>query len=90
MLAFTCLLRFDEVLKIQSHDIHIIQEGNMLEVTLPFRKTNQFGGEKYINRTGFGTLSDFVFSHQRSHPLCSTPCHMNWLTSAQSVPMRTG
>src|SRR5260221_6376490 len=43
-LAFTCLLRFDEVLKIQSHDLTLLSEPSRLMVTLPFRKTNQFGG----------------------------------------------
>jgi hypothetical protein len=42
-LAFTCLLRFDEVLKIQVHDITVLPD-NCLEVRLPFRKTSQFGG----------------------------------------------
>jgi len=42
-LAFTCLLRFDEVLKIQTHDITVLSE-SCLEVRLPFRKTSQFGG----------------------------------------------
>ncbi len=43
-LAFTCLLRFDEVLKIQAHDITLLSHKH-LEVRLPFRKTSQFGGE---------------------------------------------
>jgi hypothetical protein len=48
-LAFTCLLRFDEVLKIQAHDITLLQvpgadQHSSIEVRLPFRKTSQFGG----------------------------------------------
>jgi hypothetical protein len=42
-LAFLCLLRFDEVLKIQMHDIRFVSEEHV-ELTLPFRKTSQFGG----------------------------------------------
>lgn len=42
-LAFLCLLHVDEVLKIKSQDI-IILDDNKLQVTLPFRKTSQFGG----------------------------------------------
>lgn len=42
-LAFSCLLRFDEVLKIQAQDITLLSETS-LEVKLPFRKTSQFGG----------------------------------------------
>lgn len=42
-LSFLCLLRFDEVLKIQMHDIEWISD-TCIKLTLPFRKTNQFGG----------------------------------------------
>jgi hypothetical protein len=42
-IAFSCLLRVDEVLKIQSHDIISLGE-RKLQLTLPFRKTSQFGG----------------------------------------------
>ena len=42
-LAFSCLLRFDEVLKIQAHDITVHSNG-CLEIRLPYRKTSQFGG----------------------------------------------
>ncbi|KAF9233222.1 hypothetical protein BU15DRAFT_54200 [Melanogaster broomeanus] len=41
-IAFICLLRCDEVLKIQLHDIELFEEGFVL--TLPFRKTHQNGG----------------------------------------------
>ncbi|KAJ7900693.1 hypothetical protein B0H14DRAFT_3753009, partial [Mycena olivaceomarginata] len=44
VLSFLCLLRFDEVLKIQMHDIEWISD-KCIKLTLPFRKTNQFGGE---------------------------------------------
>ncbi|KAJ7222300.1 DNA breaking-rejoining enzyme, partial [Mycena pura] len=46
LLMFTCLLRVDEVLKIQAHDIVLNAEGNAITVTLPFRKTHQFGDIK--------------------------------------------
>ena len=42
-IAFLCLLCVDEVLKIQSHEL-IVLAGNRLQLTLPFRKTSQFGG----------------------------------------------
>ena len=42
-LAFLCLLRVDEVLKIQSQDL-IVLSPTMLQLTLPFRKTDQVGG----------------------------------------------
>jgi hypothetical protein len=43
-IAFLCLLRFDEVLKIQVHDIEIVSS-TCIKLTLPFRKTDQTGGE---------------------------------------------
>jgi hypothetical protein len=45
-LAFTCLLRFDEVLQIQHHHIKVIdKEAGKIELNLLFRKTNQYGGK---------------------------------------------
>lgn len=45
-LAFLCLLRVDEVLNIQLEHIEFIENGSrsILVLTLPFRKTHQFGG----------------------------------------------
>jgi hypothetical protein len=39
-IAFLCLLRFDEVLKIQVHDIKFVDtaEGSYIELLLPFRE----------------------------------------------------
>ncbi|KAF7306269.1 hypothetical protein MIND_00417800 [Mycena indigotica] len=45
VLAFLCLLRFDEALKIQHQDIKRLDE-HSFEVTLPFRKTSQYGDIK--------------------------------------------
>ncbi|KAJ7618074.1 DNA breaking-rejoining enzyme [Roridomyces roridus] len=42
VLAFLCLLRFDEVLKIQLEDIEFVSP-ICVKLTLPFRKTHQFG-----------------------------------------------
>jgi len=44
LIAFTCLLRFDEVLKIQHHHIEVVDEAHgHIRLTLPFRKTHQYG-----------------------------------------------
>jgi hypothetical protein len=44
-IAFLCLLRFDEVLRIQLKDIEVIdKEKGHIKLTLPFRKTHQYGG----------------------------------------------
>ncbi|KAJ7602151.1 hypothetical protein FB45DRAFT_761277 [Roridomyces roridus] len=42
VLAFLCLLRFDEVLKIRLEDIQFVTP-TCVKLTLPFRKTHQFG-----------------------------------------------
>lgn len=42
-IAFMCLLRVDEVLKIRME--HIEFEPGKMILTLPFRKTHQFGGK---------------------------------------------
>jgi hypothetical protein len=51
-IAFLCLLRFDEALKIQAHHLEVINEktGEM-KLTLPFRKTHKFGGtySRYVD-----------------------------------------
>jgi len=44
VLSFLCLLRSDELLKIQIHDIEIVNMDCFI-LTLPFRKTDQYGGE---------------------------------------------
>ncbi|KIK05452.1 hypothetical protein K443DRAFT_120460, partial [Laccaria amethystina LaAM-08-1] len=41
-IAFSCLLRIDELMKIQSHDFRLLDD-KTLELTLPFRKTDQCG-----------------------------------------------
>ena len=44
-IAFLCLLRFDEVLRIQLKDIEVVdKEKGHIKLTLPFRKTHQYGG----------------------------------------------
>ncbi|KAH9020928.1 hypothetical protein EDB85DRAFT_1872177, partial [Lactarius pseudohatsudake] len=56
-LAFSCLLRVDEVLKIQSHDFIDLGE-DKLQLTLPFRKTSQFGHIKpFVLISGLSALS---------------------------------
>jgi hypothetical protein len=42
VIAFLCLLRIDEVLKIEMHHIEFISD-TKIKLTLPFRKTHQFG-----------------------------------------------
>jgi hypothetical protein len=45
IISFLCLLRFDEVLKIQAHHLEVVEEASgQIRLTLPFRKTHKFGG----------------------------------------------
>ena len=44
---FVCLLRVDEALKIRME--HIVFEDRKVTLTLPFRKTHQFGGKIQLN-----------------------------------------
>jgi len=48
-IAFLCLLRFDEVLKIQAHHFEVIDEGRgEIKLILPFRKTHKYGGSTFF------------------------------------------
>ncbi|KAK7001192.1 hypothetical protein R3P38DRAFT_3327245 [Favolaschia claudopus] len=69
VLAFLCLLRFDEVLKIQIHDIEWVSD-TCIKLTLPFCKTSQFGGVKpfYLH----------LFPPHLAH-LCPIRAVANWL-----------
>jgi hypothetical protein len=44
-IAFLCLLRFDEVLRIEHKDIEVVDRAKgQIKLRLPFRKTHQYGG----------------------------------------------
>ena len=89
-LAFLCLLRSDEVLKIQSSHIQFVKEEDTeyMVITLPFRKTHQDGRvwACFIliffraNNLRCQTFSRFI----------STPWMRTRLTCAQFVPWRNG
>jgi hypothetical protein len=50
IIAFLCLLRFDEVLRIEMKDIEVMDKfKGHIKLTLPFRKTHQYGGTGYPN-----------------------------------------
>jgi hypothetical protein len=72
--AFICLLRSDEVLKIKHEHIEIDDENETITLTLPFRKTQQNGGlhlYQFLYPSKFLTL---VF--QVSGPLSFTLCKL--------------
>ncbi|KAF8812056.1 hypothetical protein BYT27DRAFT_7088146 [Phlegmacium glaucopus] len=46
-ISYLCLLRIDEVLKIRREHIKLEEEGKVT-LTLPFRKTHQFGGKYFM------------------------------------------
>jgi len=58
IISFLCLLRFDEVLKIQAHHIEVLdEETGEISLRLPFRKTHQFGGKSMVFIRDFKELS---------------------------------
>ncbi|KAF9022872.1 hypothetical protein BDZ89DRAFT_912104, partial [Hymenopellis radicata] len=78
-LAFMCLLRFDEVLKIQSQDVELIRDESgagkdKIRVTLPWRKTSQFG-----------EIQPFVLHklpEQMAH-LCAVRAYADWIAATE-------
>jgi integrase len=49
-IAFLCLLRFDEVLRIELKDIEVIDKfKGHIKLILPFRKTHQYGGMSHLS-----------------------------------------
>lgn len=86
-LAFICLLCVDEVLKIEHHHIEQIHD-TKYKLTLPFRKTHQFGG--CLTLLGdFGLLIS-NFDWQISNRSIFTSCRSTRLTSALSDPSAGG
>jgi len=48
-IAFLCLLRFDEVLRIELRDIEVVDKfKGHIKLSLPFRKTHQYGGMSHL------------------------------------------
>lgn len=83
-LAFTCLLWIDEVLKVQFQDIeNKMMDGKVgLQLTLPFRKTDQFGGKSLktlsILSCWLYWIFNYLLQHTENKPfaLCELPFHM--------------
>jgi len=49
-IAFLCLLRFDEVLRIELKNIEVVDKfKGHIKLTLPFRKTHQYGGTLFLS-----------------------------------------
>ncbi|EEB89550.1 hypothetical protein MPER_12335, partial [Moniliophthora perniciosa FA553] len=72
VISFICLLRIDEALKIRANDIDISYDkhGILMTLTLPFRKTHQFGDIKpfYLRE----------FPEELKH-LCPVRAYMEWV-----------
>ena len=86
-LAFLCLLHFDEVLKIQAQDIHLISE-TCIAFSLPFCKTDQFGGKVLFSSLKLSKFSDIkpLILHalpDREAHLCSICTLGEWITEAK-------
>ncbi|KAJ7152218.1 hypothetical protein C8R43DRAFT_886322, partial [Mycena crocata] len=77
LIAFSCLLRVDEVLKIQAHDIRVSKENeDCIIVTLPFRKTAQYGDIKpfYL----------YALPEEEQH-LCPVRAYSKWVDASGIV-----
>lgn len=60
-IAYLCLLRVDEVLKIKfSHLKWDTHDENLIVLTLPFRKTSQNGGESFRNPSPFYLIAHYL------------------------------
>jgi hypothetical protein len=56
-ISFLCLLRFDEVLRIELKDIEVVDKlKGQIKLTLSFRKTNQTGGISCSQISSFTNL----------------------------------
>ncbi len=93
-LAFSCLLRADEVLKIKSQDIVLIGE-HRLELTVPFRKTSQYGSESNYSGCSHTSSTDHLSYCKEIEPfvlhelpdlmahLCPVRAYSEWLNVSQ-------
>lgn len=90
ILAFLCLLRFDEVLNIQwswiTTDTH--NGRHRIKLALPYRKTHQYGGESFrvhkpfstSNRTNATDISPFFLYENTTFPwLCPVKAFAHWI-----------
>lgn len=66
--AFLCLLRADEVLKIQRDHVELFLDPPRMVLTLPFRKTHQDGGKWSSNLL-------LVFNHRFRHQAICVVCN---------------
>lgn len=94
-LAFICLLRSDEVLKIQRDHIELVKDDEKLEymvLTLPFRKTHQ-DGRMFSHPFFSGALSNVItediqpfyiypLDEEEAH-LCPVRAMAEWINASQ-------
>jgi hypothetical protein len=88
VVSFLCLLRYDKALQIQAHDLEWVQkkDGTVgLKLSLPFRKTSQYGGKSCPIRIWPdpvpGSFADVSLSSR-----CSTLLPLGDAWSALAVP----
>lgn len=95
-ISFICLLRFDEVLRIQCHDIEVVSK-TCIKLTLPFRKTSQFGGTSlqlslHVLLCGRAAMISYVLISllQKSNHFFFTSCRKRKLISAPFELFQSG
>jgi hypothetical protein len=84
ILAFTCLLRSDELLKIQFHDIEVISM-ILFNLNVPLRKTNQFGGEPFMFFISLRPLLIWCCQGVKPFPLHKLPQHQAYLCPVRAL-----
>ena len=79
-IAFLCLLRFDEVLKIQAHHLEVIDEGlGEIKLTLPFRKTHKHGGLSQVDVNNAEIKPFHLFHNIKDRHLDPTHAILCWI-----------
>ncbi|KAL1717319.1 DNA breaking-rejoining enzyme [Schizophyllum commune] len=80
-IAFSCLLRSDEVLKIKFEHIKVDDDGRKLVLTLPFRKTAQYGSVK-----------PFILHRQKENYAyaCAVRALARWMACLDEVGIHSG
>jgi hypothetical protein len=88
-ISFLCLLRFDEVLRIELKDIEVIDKiKGHIKLTLPFRKTHQYGGKSIFSIFTMLEIKPFHLFYNRKE-LHLDPVHLllRWINISR---LKTG
>jgi hypothetical protein len=86
VIAFLYLLRFDEVLRIELKDIEIIDKlKGYIKLTLPFRKTRQYGGNFISFFTNLEIKSFHLFFNRQELHLDPVHLLLRWIRVSRFI-----